>query len=338
MLTAPDAKNRPLFSAKDIKTFYLENSPKIFPQSCGMLGRARKLLRAVWGPRYDGKYLHQIIRNKLGNLRLNQSLTNIVIPTFDIKKLQPTIFSTYERWKNNSLRNVLLSDICIGTSAAPTYLPAHYFQIEDENGSTREFNLIDGGVAANNPALVAMGEVTKEVTKENPDFFTIKPTDYRRFMVISLGTGSPKGNERYNANVAKKWGVFGWLLSGGSTPIMDVFMQSSADMVDIHISTTFQALHSSQNYLRIQDDMLSGDVASVDIATNENLQNLVKIGESLLKKPVSRENLETGRVEATNEGTNEQALIRFAKLLSAERRLREMRSPQTRIVRSFSTS
>lgn len=33
MLTAPDDKNRPLFAASEIKNFYLENSPKIFPQS-----------------------------------------------------------------------------------------------------------------------------------------------------------------------------------------------------------------------------------------------------------------------------------------------------------------
>jgi patatin-like phospholipase/acyl hydrolase len=55
-----------------------------------------KLLRAIWGPQYDGKYLHNIIRKNLGNARLHQTVTNIVIPTFDIKHLQPTIFSTYE--------------------------------------------------------------------------------------------------------------------------------------------------------------------------------------------------------------------------------------------------
>jgi len=32
MLTAPNEKNRPLFTAKDIKDFYLNHSPKIFPQ------------------------------------------------------------------------------------------------------------------------------------------------------------------------------------------------------------------------------------------------------------------------------------------------------------------
>nr|GFC74170.1 patatin-like protein 5 [Tanacetum cinerariifolium] len=32
MLTAPNANNRPLYAAKDIVQFYLDNGPKIFPQ------------------------------------------------------------------------------------------------------------------------------------------------------------------------------------------------------------------------------------------------------------------------------------------------------------------
>ena len=54
--------------------------------------------------------------------------------------------------KKNSSLDALLSDICISTSAAPTYLPAYYFKTEDvAAGTVREFNLVDGGVAANNP-------------------------------------------------------------------------------------------------------------------------------------------------------------------------------------------
>lgn len=50
------------------------------------------------------------------------------------------------------LKDALLSDVCIGTSAPPTYLPAHFFQTRDgSTGKTRDFNLIDGGVSANNP-------------------------------------------------------------------------------------------------------------------------------------------------------------------------------------------
>jgi hypothetical protein len=76
--------------------------------------------------------------------------------------------------------------------------------------------------------------------------------DYGRFLVISLGTGSSKFEEKYNSQKAKSWGVLGWLLSSGSTPLVDIFTRASADMVDIHIAAVFKALHSEQNYLRIQ--------------------------------------------------------------------------------------
>lgn len=61
-----------------------------------------------------------------------------------------------------------------------------------------------------------------------------------------------------------------------------------------------------------QDDTLMGNVASVDISTEENLENLVRVGEELLKKPVSRVNLDTGVYEpvGNGEGTNEEALRR----------------------------
>ncbi|KAB2023406.1 hypothetical protein E1A91_D06G018800v1 [Gossypium mustelinum] len=327
MLTCPNEKNRPLFAAKDIKDFYLTNCPNIFPQpGCPLFSRTTKVIKALSGPKYDGKFLHKVVRDRLGETRLHQTLTNVVIPTFDVMHLQPAIFSSYQVKKKPTL-DALLSDICIATSAAPTYLPAHYFKIQTDNGDVREYNLIDGGVAANNPTLVAMGEVSKEIIKGNPDFFPTKPMDYGKFLVISLGTGSRKDEKRYNAKQSAKWGILGWLTSGGSTPLVDVFTQASGDMVDLHLSVVFEALHSDK-YLRIQDDGLIGDVSSVDIATENNLNELVKVGEGLLKKKVSRVNLETGIFEPFKEETNEEALKRFAKLLSQERHRRHLRSPQ----------
>ncbi|BAT82690.1 hypothetical protein VIGAN_03274100 [Vigna angularis var. angularis] len=230
MLTAPDSNNRPLFAAKDIKPFYLEHCPKIFPQHSGLGGTIiANLVRSLGGPKYDGKYLHQVVRQKLGDIRLHETLTNVVIPTFDIKSMQPIIFSSYQM-KMSPFMDAKLSDICISTSAAPTYLPAHNFKNQDSEGKIHEFNLIDGGVCANNP-----------------------------------------------------------------------------------------------------DDTLSGTDSSVDISTKENLEKLSEIGENLLKKPVSRVNLENGLFEPLKNGeTNQEALKRFAKILSQERRLREMRSPHTK--------
>ncbi|RWW53226.1 hypothetical protein BHE74_00040301 [Ensete ventricosum] len=129
MLTAPNEKNRPLFAAKDVLSFYMEHSSKIFPQTCvaiaGAIQSIRRILgpkcsgervhhiikerlgrsklhkaltnvRRILGPKYSGEYLHHIIKERLGSLKLHQALTNVVIPTFDITQLQPTIFSSYK--------------------------------------------------------------------------------------------------------------------------------------------------------------------------------------------------------------------------------------------------
>ncbi|RZS28854.1 hypothetical protein BHM03_00062504 [Ensete ventricosum] len=211
MLTAPNAEKRPLFAAKDIIQFYLDNGPKIFPQKRLVLHR----------------------------------------------------------------------------------------------------DTMDPGVS-------------KEILLNNPDFFTYQPVEYDRFLVLSLGTGAPKQEEKFTAQESAKWGVLGWLSNKGTTPLIDIFTQGSADMVDIHASVLFQALNKGKYYLRIQDDTLTGDTSSVDVSTKKNLQDLVDIGHSLLKKPVSRVNIETGQSEAVDgEGTNEDALTRFAKKLSEELQRRQ---------------
>ncbi|KAI8552340.1 hypothetical protein RHMOL_Rhmol06G0259000 [Rhododendron molle] len=95
MLTAPNDDQRPLYAANKLVPFYLQHAPKIFPQRKGLCGWIITLLTQLFGPKYNGNYLHSLINDRLGETRLDQALTNIVIPTFDIKNLQPTIFSSY---------------------------------------------------------------------------------------------------------------------------------------------------------------------------------------------------------------------------------------------------
>ncbi|XP_071925759.1 patatin-like protein 2 [Coffea arabica] len=228
-MSGPSLKTYSLFAAKEIKDFYLDDPcPKIFPQ-------ARVTFRVIL------IVFEKLVFEKFSN------------PTRDIKFIQPTIFSSYELKHHPSL-DAFLGDTCKGTSAAPTYLPAHRFEVQDSDGCVRKFNLIDGGVAANNPALIAMNQVTKEVSRGNSDVFSMKPLEYNRIIVLSLGTGTTtaKGGGRYDADEAAKWGIVGWLTSDGSTPLVDVFTQASCDLVDFHLSTVFQALQSEDNYLRIQ--------------------------------------------------------------------------------------
>ncbi|KAL6594063.1 hypothetical protein ACP70R_048964 [Stipagrostis hirtigluma subsp. patula] len=323
MLATPGEDKRPLFAAKDINPFYFNNGPRIFPQKRG-LGAAMASMASLTGPRYKGKYLRSKIRSMLGETRVRDTLTNVVIPTFDVRLLQPIIFSTYDA-KSIPLKNALLSDVCIGTSAAPTYLPAHYFQTQDaSSGKEREYNLIDGGVAANNPTMIAMTQITKKMmAKEREELFPVKPADCGQFLVLSIGTGSTSDQGLYTARQCSRWGIMSWLRNRGMAPIIDIFMAASSDLVDIHAAVMFQSLHSNRYYLRIQDNSLHGAAATVDRATPENMRALVGIGERMLAQRVSRVNVETGRYEPVpGQGTNAEALSGFARQLSEERRTR----------------
>ena len=70
--------------------------------------------------------------------------------------------------------------------------------------------------------------------------------------MISLGTGTQKEQPRYDADMAAKWGVLGWLVNGGSSPLIEAFTEASADVVVFHNSVVFEALNSVDNYIRIQ--------------------------------------------------------------------------------------
>ncbi|KAI5012273.1 hypothetical protein ZWY2020_024407, partial [Hordeum vulgare] len=101
MLTAPDKNGRPLFDAKELAQFYMDESPKIFPQNVSRTRqvagtRSATALKMVRGPKYNGKYLHALLRRHLGETKLDRTLTNVVIPTFDIAYLQPSIFSSFQ--------------------------------------------------------------------------------------------------------------------------------------------------------------------------------------------------------------------------------------------------
>ncbi|KAF8694464.1 hypothetical protein HU200_038208 [Digitaria exilis] len=166
MLSAPDKNKRPLFAAKDISQFYLDNGPKIFPPKGGWVP---SLVQSAWdklrgGPKYDGKFLHEKIETLLKDTKVADTLSNVVMPTFDVKRMQPILFNSFEA-EREAHKNALLADVCIATSAAPTFLPAHGFKTKGSGGEPHQFELVDGGVAANNPTMVAMSLVSREMLR-----------------------------------------------------------------------------------------------------------------------------------------------------------------------------
>lgn len=328
MLTVPE-NGRPKFSAKEVTQHYLDGASTIFPQRIGRLSWVQHVWAMLWGPKYSADGLIKIVDNVVGSsLRVKDTITNVVIPSFDVTNEYPVFFSTVQA-KKDPLDNPLLSQVCRGTSAAPTYLPAVEFTTTNPaNGSSRDYNLVDGGTVVNNPTHVAVVQAVKSLVAGDDYFERVYWTGYKDLLVVSLGTG--KKPVSYDAKKVAKWGLFGWVhADDGSVPLVELFQNGSSDMVDYDLSIVFNSQDCSENYLRIQTDDLNGRAASMDDSSVENMKNLVEVAGNLLKKPVSIRNQITGKLEPRPEfGTNAEALRKFAKWLSHERKNRTQAAQQ----------
>ncbi|XP_062083177.1 patatin-like protein 3 [Humulus lupulus] len=322
MISTPsDNGRRPLYEAKDIVPFYIQECPYIFSnKKYGSSEEDYNRIEVeaeqipdgkVGKPKY-GTYLQGLANDRLKEKRLSNTLTNVVIPAFDIKKFSPVIFSSYEVKSGNKVLDAKLADICISTSAAPTYLPAYNFENESE-----EFNMIDGGLAANNPTVTAITEAVKPRAKD------VEQITFPDLLVISLGTGVEGMTGEYNAEMVNKWWDLTWVFyptscefwKGARKPIIDFLCSGNADMVDHYCTMFFQYTNNAQNFLRVQDNNLPKELSPLDNASTDNMDKLEEFAKTLLTKPVTRLNLSTfGRDQVDGE-TYEEALNRFAQLL-----------------------
>lgn len=103
--------------------------------------------------------------------------------------------------------------------------------------------------------MLAISHIARDIAINKKSEFReveVEPMDGKKLLVLSLGTGSPKQEAKYNTANASKWGLISWVFDNGRTPLMDIYADASSDVVDFHVSTLFQSVHSKKNYLRIQ--------------------------------------------------------------------------------------
>ncbi|BAT96838.1 hypothetical protein LR48_Vigan11g164400 [Vigna angularis] len=299
---SPDDATRAAFTPAQIVDFYKQNGPHIFNES-----------RPGNGPKFDGEFLHNVTRELLKDTRLSQTLTNVVIPAFDLKRQKPVIFSNY-KLENVPYLDALLSDICISTSATPTQLPPYYFQNDGV-----EFNMVDGGVAAQNPTHVTVSEV-------------LQHAEYPKILVLSLGTGHTKYVESnfFDARLAAFWTEDIW-----AAIATDMQGRASSAMAKYYPASLFSRFPpSTSTYLRIDEYDLNPDFSNSVNVTEENLEGLEKTGKQLLQEKVVKMNLDTFNIEE-GVGTNAEALDRIADILHGERQRRLERKSMKKGGRPF---
>jgi uncharacterized protein len=186
--------------AAKIEEFYHKRGPKIFrrrkPLPLSWRDRILKpivgLIAKKYGLDYDqfrqSKYaveeLRQALSEVFGQQKFEAASTRLVIPSFDLTRGQTVVFKTPHLPRMIRDRHYSVVDILLATTAAPTYFPSSTIQ----PGSA----YIDGGIWANNPAMVAIAETSRirEICPRNGKESSISQDS---IYMLSVGTGKSSG-------------------------------------------------------------------------------------------------------------------------------------------------
>ncbi|HEU4974308.1 MAG TPA: patatin-like phospholipase family protein [Baekduia sp.] len=253
-LARPDASDpaRPRFTAQELVALYVEEGPKIFDRS--LLKRIRSVDGLV-DERYEDDGLRAALDRYLGGAALSDARTDVLVTAYELEQRFAFLFRS-SRARTDATYDFAMADVAHATSAAPTYFePA---VVRDRAGS-QGYALIDGGVFATNPAMVALAELTQAGLAPEVD------------LLLSLGTG--EHTRPIHVADARGWGRLEW-----ASRIVDVVFDGVAETVDFEAS---QAL--GDRYIRLQTPLVEAS-DDLDDASPENLTALQAAGEALVRE------------------------------------------------------
>lgn len=197
----------------------------------------------LWEAKYKNTKLKAALTATFGDVVLAQTKTNLMIPASDISNGNVFIFkSAYDpafvRDNNTPIRDAVLA-----SCSAPAF-----FKPVCVNG----YLLADGGLWANNPALLALTEAV------GPRFKI--PKD--RIRLLSIGTGV--GKKYYDPKGCNaRWGLWKW-----GTGLVDTVMSLNSVNVD---NTTRFLMADEGNFMRLNFE--SDHALPLDDA--DTIENLV---------------------------------------------------------------
>lgn len=286
-LSVPDPKNpaRARFSAAEIGDIYTQQGDKIFLKKGGVVS-------GVFDEAYSHKGLEELLQQYLGDLELGQTLTEILITSYDIEQRKPFYFLSRLARQYPETENFLLRDLVRATSAAPTYFePKH---IEWQQAPV--LSLIDGGVFANNPSMLAYTEglemlrrrqAKNKKTTSPPAMQAVSRgsapvtlSSARRsndIFMLSLGTGQV--TKPYLYKNAKSWGLVEWL-----RPCIDILMQGVSESVHYQMQYVLPpGKDGTAYYMRLNAEIPEKHSEMAD-ASRKNTEALKAIAQEMVAK------------------------------------------------------
>jgi len=134
----------------------------------------------LFQPKYNTEPLLEALLEVFGHRTLEQMRHRLVLPSVDLVKGQTVVFKTPHFPGLIRDRDVRVVDAVLATTAAPTYFPCARIA----QGTA----YIDGGLWANNPAMVAIAEAAK-ISHECGSLNGVGHADLSDIHMLSVGTG-----------------------------------------------------------------------------------------------------------------------------------------------------
>lgn len=181
-------------TARELVELYVSLGPRTFSNPLRW-----KTVRHLVRPKYHASPLRRALQDQFGNRLLRDSTKRLVVPAYDLGRDEVYLFKTPHHPRLRRDWRVPMWEVAIATSAAPTFLPAHRL------GRDR-VRLVDGGVWANNPTIVAIAEAVS--------MLGAKVQDIR---VLSLGTTS---DLRHRSRRLDRGGLLRWGLTGSAVDVI----------------------------------------------------------------------------------------------------------------------
>ena len=258
------------FTAAQAKEFYSEKGKDIFTHSkkSGWAG-LRQLFNAT---QYRAQNIERIFEENFEELKMHDLLKKCIVTTYDMNSKKAFFFDSRE--SADRQREFYVRDVARSTSAAPTYFePAVIKNLK----TGKKMANIDGGVFANNPTMCAYAEARNTFFMEGLDCPAAKD-----MLILSIGTGG--GNmDLPDVFKASGWGVINWAKS-----MPDIMMDGVLDTVDFQMNKIFGTLEEEHkgNYKRVNVPVEVRSSYSKDMAdaSDKNIQDLIKAGETALKE------------------------------------------------------
>lgn len=238
---------------EDMVELYRTLSAEIFPPTNPWLKPLYFLPSNFWwGSEYSEEPLENRLKTELEDMQLQYLTIPSVVTSVNANDNSLKLFRSYRAiWRPEE--NFLVRDIVRSTTAAPTYFPMK--KISPIGNNNKVFSLVDGGMAANNPSLIALAEAYNLFGSN-------------RINLISLGTGNSVGSFNFEPKEVA--------YVRRANPTIQMLFSAQSSTTHQTISNLSQAAKQI-NYQRVQvtlpDNLMAMDCAS-------NIESLINFSDT----------------------------------------------------------